>query len=200
MARGFQQLITAIIDGRDDKHKKFPLAALALTDQDWDTLAETVAVLEVVRWATTIAQLESACTGGYRPVIEMHVEKMLKPAISSEDTSRVLDVIDWRRVASDATIAKPPKKLVKIVDLSDLGTRLLERAFEEAQTRHSMVNTSQTEVAAMLLDPRLVHHAKDQLWGDEIKLGTDTAQQLFVDLNMAPLREASQGKTWRRLS
>lgn len=127
----------------------------------------------------------------------MHAEKMLKPSMSRDDTSRVLDVIDWRRIASEATIANPPKKPVKIVDLSVFGTRLLERAFEEAQTRHSMVDANQTEVSAMLMDPRHVHHAKNQLWGDEIKLGTNTIRQLFVDLNMAPLREASRGMTWQ---
>jgi len=191
MARAIRMRRSDINAGREIMPAKFTDCVVALTEHDWDTLAETEAVLNIVRWATTVAQLESSFTGGYRPAVEMRVEKLLNPYGEGG-----VDVIDWRRVLAEHTAKSMPRVRVALTDMTPMGRQLLNRGFEEAKTRHSMIAATATEMAAVLLDPRLCY-VKGDYFPEEVASGMQLVKQLFVEFNMKPLRAASQGEVLR---
>ena len=193
MARAIQMRVSDINLHREERPAKMTDAVLELRDSDWDTLAETEGVLNVVRWATTVSQLETAFTGGYRPAVEMRVERLLSPY--GEESG--VDVIDWRRVTPEHTASSLPRVRVLLNNLTPIGSQLLMRGFEEAKTRHSMIQPTATEMAAVMLDPRLCY-AKNEYHDDERALGMALLEELFVKFNMVPLHKASKGEVqWR---
>lgn len=97
----------------------------ALTEVQWQSLAEVEGVLDITKTMSTLSQSESAFLGAYGPVLKsMTLKRLRRPELM---------VIDTAAVARNKVLLT--RKVVAEDDLSDVGRTALARARLEAERR-----------------------------------------------------------------
>ena len=140
----------------------------------WESVAVLEAVLRITKISTTLAQLETAWTGGWRFIIRQYVEGALQ-----KDSD--LMVIDLEQIDIDTSPTNLPRVKKGSDELTAFEAQVKARALQESQQRHrAPLSKVETTACSALFAPSPHSHSEFKLKADNRTNGHRTTGQISM--------------------